>query len=379
MANRATPGDVPILHVGPVSPRERGRAHGDALRELVRRGVAEWRAGLEVAYGEPADRVIDGFLAATGHADAVGRHLPGLLEEVRGIADGSGLDFRQVFAYNLWDEEQIFRSARGSAGPGERCTTAGLRAGAAGVPISAQNMDIPAAPIVALHLEDPGGGSTFVPTLAGMIGLLGVNSHGVSVLVNALHQLPADPAGVPVTFIIRAALARRSPADALASISGLPHASGQNYLIGSPEGLVSIECSGDAAARVRTTGNAVWHANHPVGLRPRPGAGPSPDSLARDAFVSRALAGASSVADVERLLADRTVPVCKRKGTLGSETETIWAMVVEHDPAGPRISVAPGPPDRTPWHRLSFPRLRSAARSRLTRMGDPDISSPDGD
>jgi isopenicillin-N N-acyltransferase like protein len=355
MTGRTRLGDVPILHIERMSPRERGRAHGEALREMVRQGVADWKAGLEAAHGAPADRVISEFLAATGHAGAVGRHLPDLLEEVRGIADGSGLDPHQVFAYNLWDEEQIFRSG----GPRERCTTAGLRAGAAGVPISAQNMDIPAAPIVALHIEDSGGGSTFVPTLAGMIGLLGVNSHGVSVLVNALHQLPASPAGVPVAFIIRAALAQRSPADALASITGLPHASGQNYLIGSSEGLVCVECSADATAQVHAVGNAVWHANHPVGLRPRPGTGRSPNSLARDAFVSRALAAATSVADVEKLLADRTVPVCKRRGTLGSDTETIWSMVVEHHAAGPQISVAPGPPDRTPWHRLSFPRLQA--------------------
>ncbi len=351
-------GETPILHLERMSPLERGRAHGTALRDLVRQGVEAWQADLASAQGTSAGRAIAGFLAATDHLDAVDRRLPDLLEEVRGIADGSGLDFDQVFAYNLWDEEQTFRSGAFR----DRCTTAGLRVGAAGVPVSGQNMDIPAEPIVALHFEESDGSSTLVPTLAGMVALFGVNSHGVSVLVNALHQLRACPAGVPVAFIIRAALAQRSLAAALESIASLPHASGQNYLVGSHEGLVSLECSADTTAHVRATGNAVWHANHPVVLQPRGGTEQHPNSIARDAFVGRALSSATSVEDVEHILADRTVPVCKSQGADNPDTETIWATVIEHRPSGPRIALAPGPPDRTPWHELSFAELAARAR-----------------
>src|SRR3954452_15580410 len=105
-------GDVPIVRIARMPARERGRVHGEMLRHLVRHGVENWKAGLEAAYGAPAESLVSAFLAGTAHLDAVSQHQPDLLEEVRGIADGAGLEFPEIFAYNLWDEEQVFRSVR---------------------------------------------------------------------------------------------------------------------------------------------------------------------------------------------------------------------------------------------------------------------------
>lgn len=78
-------------------------------------------------------------------------------------------------------------------------------------------------------------------TGAGMIALNGANSAGIGVVVNNLSMLPSSRSGLPVMFIIRGILQQSTLAEAVAFAERVPHAIGQHYAIGSPDGIAGLE------------------------------------------------------------------------------------------------------------------------------------------
>ena len=54
--------------------------------------------------GLPFSTFANEFVARTDYLDAIRLHTPGLVDEMRGIADGAGLEFAEIFAMNMLDE-----------------------------------------------------------------------------------------------------------------------------------------------------------------------------------------------------------------------------------------------------------------------------------
>jgi isopenicillin-N N-acyltransferase like protein len=327
---------LPILDVaGPA--RERGQAHGEALRGTIRHGLELWAQhtqrppGTEVDVGRPA------------YLEAARRWTPDALEELHGIAEGARVSFAAIFELNLADERRIFG-----------CSSAGLRSGVPGAPVSGQTMDTPvwfADLRTAVRAAEAETGLTTVAfTIAGMPALCGINSAGVSVWCNALSQLPSSARGVPVSCIARHLLSCRTLAEARTFVETVPHASGQHYLLGAPDGIVSLECSARSVVEAREAGAAVWHANHPVAGGETPDRSANGNSQARDSFMAAALGDAGSVEDLLRIFEDRTVPVCKLGDGRG-DGYTLWAVVVEHS-APPSVLASAGPPEHGSWIRV---------------------------
>ena len=73
------------------SPRERGRIHGEALRPLILDHIGHWKEVLGQTTGDSPDTYIRQFLDETDMLTPAERWTPELLEEVRGIAEGSGV------------------------------------------------------------------------------------------------------------------------------------------------------------------------------------------------------------------------------------------------------------------------------------------------
>jgi isopenicillin-N N-acyltransferase like protein len=340
-------GSLPIIELRG-SARERGLAHGEELRDLIAHGLEIWFQRLATDGSSP-QQTIDEFLQQSDHLRAAEQWTPAVMEEIRGIAEGAGVRFETLFAYNLADEQLIFFDLLG------KCSTVGLRAGADGAPISGQTLDTPGwfkDTKVALSIHEQESGLDVLSfTIAGIVALCGVNSAGVSVWCNAVYQLANSPSGVPVACIARTVLAQATLREAEEFVHGIPHASGQNYLIGSPDGIVSLECSARSVAEARPSGSAVWHTNHPLENKDRIDPTAGENSLARDAFAGAQLAHATNASDLQDILSDRTVPVCKVESEADDFGYTLWAVVVEHT-VPPRVHVTPGPPAQLPWQEL---------------------------
>src|SRR5947207_11017892 len=137
-----------------------------------------------------------------------------------------------------------------------------------------------------------------------MIGLNGCNAASVGVVVNNLSMLPHASHGLPVAAVVRGILARRSLTDAAAFIRSVPHASGQHYAVGSPEGLLSFECSAGGVVQDSSATSRVLHTNHPLGGDP-PAPGAASDALvnsrARYDFVAGRAGAIAGQADIEAI------------------------------------------------------------------------------
>jgi len=188
-----------------------------------------------------------------------------------------------------------------------------------------------------------------------MIALNGCNDAGIGVVVNNLEMLPSSTRGLPVAFVIRGLLERTSLKEASAFLRDAPHAIGQHYALGSPEGFASFECSARGVIQDSTT-ERVLHTNHPLLAVDCVG---DPEAAyvrsrtrERYAFLLDRVSESEEVdrAVVEDVLADTSVPVSL---TPGRGVMTFGAVCIELS-VPPRMRVAPGPPHQTPFVEVQF-------------------------
>lgn len=260
--------EMPVLDLAG-TPRRRGRAHGESLRDKIGSNLAFMKEGLRKSHNVDADAAIEDFLSHTDFLPAMERWTPGLHDEIQGIAEGSGCELRDLLALNFTDELWCYGikdKAREWKGPYNKCTCAAAF-GQAGLPtLAGQNMDIPHwhdGQQVLLRIRHEDGLEALVFSSAGLIALNGINNRGVGVAVNAIFELDHASSGLPVACIIRGALERPGYREAVEFIESVPHASGQNYVIAGPDEVVSLECSAGKITRFHDIENPgrLWHAN----------------------------------------------------------------------------------------------------------------------
>lgn len=177
------------------TPYEMGLAHGKALKLEIAELVKRWKEDLTSSYKLPADEFIRKFLAYTDFKPAIDRWTPGLLDEVRGIAEGAGIDVDTMYAFQLIDEVWVMNRDISL----DKCTSiaAGKRAGFPA--FVSQTQDIPGfyhGFQTVLRIRDKKENlETLVFTIPGVIALNGMNSRSVGVCVNAVTQLAYSPRG----------------------------------------------------------------------------------------------------------------------------------------------------------------------------------------
>ena len=353
---------LPIVDC-PAGARERGRAHGEALRIVIGEKIGRWHEAIGEAYGEPAASFLARFLTATNFRTAIAEQTPDLLDEVAGIAEGAAIAWETAYALQLMDEEWWFSKSTGEG----HCSSLAIAPVGGRPTLVGQTMDLPrwhdgAQALLRIAIED--GYEKLVFTSAGMIGLMGVNGRGIGICVNTLSQLGVSRCGLPVAFVMRGALSKTHANDAADFLLRARHASGQNYQLGDRHGIRTLECSAGGAVELDVDGGRSLHTNHPLKSRDSvyPGVNLSGSENSRGRL-------ASLVAD----LSEETAPVvdpetvksalsaCRADGAVSiaagpesppTESMTIGAVVYE---IGETISlsVCAGPPAEESWIQLT--------------------------
>ena len=215
---------------------------------------------------EDPDTFIAKFLELTDYKASVQKWTPELMEEIKGISEGSGIDIETIFMHNLGDE-YWFNTKDVMA---HSCSSFGVNKSSTTPSITAQNMDIPEyyhGFQTVIKINDPDSDKeTMILTIPGHLGLTGMNNKFVSINCNTLMQLDYGKTGLPVTFIVRGVLDKNTQENALTFVNEVPHASGQNYIIGGPEKVYSLECSANKVVEFRPFENSIftYHTNHPM-------------------------------------------------------------------------------------------------------------------
>lgn len=347
------------------TPYERGLAHGQALQPEIRELVKRWQADIEKSYSMPASAYIKKLLEASDFKPAIERWTPGLLDEVRGIADGAGLDFPTVYAYQLIDEHWVMGPELGLA----KCTSiaAGKRDGRPA--FVAQNLDLPVFyndyPTV-LRIRARGEPEALVFTIPGVIAANGLNDRSVGVCVNAVTQLAYSANGLPVAFLVRGLLRQKAYQDAVRFLKEVRPAAPQNYIIGGPDQVTDFERSAAQAMEFLPFAGAgfTYHTNHPLvneDFNPRFAAQLKKNGMSLEIY--RALcprfrflqssfrdnAADLDLASAKRVFADRG------SGINNERTYGCTIMVLgEH----PELQIAPGRPDEAAFQTFKFERRR---------------------
>ncbi len=246
------------------SPFNRGLIHGKTLKKEILELVNIWKTELEKYCNTDSDIFITNFLNQTNYIPAIEKYTPDLLEEVKGIAKGSGIDFNSIFAFQLLDEfllniEDI---------PGEHCSSIGLPKIDGKSAYLAQNWDVLGylkGFQKILHIKHEGSDiESFVFTYSGFISAFGMNNKRVGICVNSIEQLNYSKEGLPVAFIIRGILEQANQGEAIKFLHDIKHASPQNYLIGGPDKIHNFECSANRITpfTINEDSGAVYHTNH---------------------------------------------------------------------------------------------------------------------
>ena len=255
------------------TPYERGYQHGVALEFPIKKALRQFRLWVRDIVGleEPGAMIRD-FAANTPYLVSAQADLPDLYEEMQGIAEGSGVDFNQLFVYQSFDEFFVFLLHSGSLDIGTtgHCTTAGIYGRTGRANYVGHNNDIPTyheEVVTVLHIKYPDSDLEILQsTFAGQLAQNGVNNRGVAVGINTLANLPGGD-GLPVSFNVRKILESANADDALVYLNQARFAQAMNYMVGDREKVISVETwqNNTVVLNIYEDKYAV-HTNHSLGV-----------------------------------------------------------------------------------------------------------------
>ncbi len=248
---------------------ERGFQHGQQLKQEIAELMVLWKKSLEKNMNYPADSFIQNFLSATNFIPAIKKYTPDIYDEVRGIANGSGQPFGDIFAFQLPDEYWVYQNRISNDTTYHHCSAMGIPAMNGRPAYVSQNMDLESwmdGYQVLMHIEANGKTpEQYILSCAGLIALNGLNKQGIGVCVNTLMQLNACEDGLPVAFMIRGVLSKKKGKDALHFLKTTKHATGQNYILGVVDSVYDYEASANKVVRLYPDASGiVYHTNHPL-------------------------------------------------------------------------------------------------------------------
>ena len=209
-------------------------------------------------------------------------------------------------------------------------------------------------------------------TYPGLIVLNGMNERGIGVCVNTLMQLEANATGLPVAFVIRHLLSMTDKQEILDFIQNVPHASGQNYIIGIRDEVYDFEASASKVVPYIPdhAGDFIGHTNHPLVnddykewfikkdklyLGSKPG---KSNSELRLASVEKNMSSGQVAEDalIRKTLQSKDNedhPVCRSNGADGRGFTFATTIMTLSTP--PFLEITAGPPDESEFKRIDFP------------------------
>ena len=366
--------------LGAASAQQRGLIYGRQAQSRIQHSVVTYArlfAACGIDWASACERGLR-FESVITQVDA------DLMDELRGMAEGSGQTLGSLMALNcrteilpptfFTDEPQLAHAALaanhaaglpdwlaqaawdGALQDGE-CTAMGVTAAASqsGQAWLAQNWDWMGRQreaLVVLHTQGPSGQSITTLTEAGMLAKIGINQSGFAIGLNILRSVrDGSRLGVPVHVLLRHLLDCRSVAharerlQALQTDLGLGFGAASNVPCADAQGeAVCFEVSPAGWAELAPTDGVVVHTNHfvcetLVGEQAPVGAGLSSHSRLATAG-QYGLQTPIGQADLERFLRDESdgfLSICRSPDPSvppESRVESVAGIIMQtHPPA----------------------------------------------
>lgn len=262
---------VPVIRASGTN-YEIGFAHGKYGKKQIEITLANLKAGVKRTTGHQWE-ACTGLAAA--FLPAVRAMVPQYLEEIKGIADGGGFSFEDIFTLNCRTElgqqfshrlgtnvEAALRLAGGCSVVGVNHTrTAGKTT------IYGQNWDAPHAQtptlvfVIAVQKDRPD--IAWIGEAGLLCRMSGMNSAGIGLGGNSLFtDAPIDFEGLPLQFAYRYIMDQSTFPDAVAAAVSSRVASNINFMICGPEGeMVNLEMEYRGYGMLYMKNGVICHAN----------------------------------------------------------------------------------------------------------------------
>jgi isopenicillin-N N-acyltransferase-like protein len=284
------------------SPYEIGLQHGEQALELVERSVNNYRLIFTALGGSWEDVCVE----AEKFLPSLETHYPDVLEEMKGVAEGSGHDFSAILVINARSELLVGKTGLTK----ESCTSFAVlpELTTGGTTLLGQNWDFPMLQkdcVVVLRIHQADKPKILMVTEAGIVGKIGLNEDGVGICMNAIIADAMRP-GTPLHIVMRGVLDSRNLNSALNKVSKSKTASAINFII-AQHGVTAVNMEiipGDFHLTF-PQGGFIAHTNHFLSDRLMGKVKEMGREMALDTFlrldrVTRLL-GASSCVDIARL------------------------------------------------------------------------------
>jgi isopenicillin-N N-acyltransferase-like protein len=246
---------VPIIHVKGL-PRERGRQQGEQARSQIMGMLTAYRDLLPQASKMTWEKAVREARKYLPCAEAA---LPRFVEELRGISEGGGVPFEDVWLLNCYEE--VTESQCMS------CTSLAVRNDrtAGGHVLLAHNEDwisVDRDHVYLVRAEADDGPAFIGMSYGALLVNIGVNEAGIGLAINSVYATDAR-VGMPRILFSRAILTARTIGEAIQACLPRQRAGGYHYLLVDTYGeLYGVESSATAHALLYGEDGWMVHTNH---------------------------------------------------------------------------------------------------------------------
>ncbi|KAK2616452.1 hypothetical protein QQS21_000694 [Conoideocrella luteorostrata] len=184
---------------------------------------------------------------------------PDLVDEMKGVADGAGVSFRDILALNARSEIALGMMDDG-------CTTVAWST--TSFSVAGQNWDWEdeqKGQLILLHIiPEPSSNKPTISqvTEAGIIGKIGLNSARVAIFLNAIAAKGVDYSSLPIHLTLRKALEATSREQAVEALNSFGLASSGHVMVADSSAATSLESSSLGIVRLDMKDDWIAHTNH---------------------------------------------------------------------------------------------------------------------
>lgn len=252
--------DILTIDLDSSEATQRGVAYGEAARNQIQDILKVYRELFQLTSGKKWDQIVAQILP---YVKQVEKFAPDLLEEVKGIAEGSCCTFEEVFSINA-RSEILFKQGVQS----QECSALAATPEATenGETFLAQNWDWYKDTVncqVILRIAGRGEIPPIVTfTEAGQVAKIGMNGAGIGIAVNNLIS-SSSQVGVPWIFLTRRVLECSTFTAAIGAVLASPKAHSMNFMIARAGGeAIDLETSPVEDHLIWPEDGTLAHTNH---------------------------------------------------------------------------------------------------------------------
>lgn len=236
--------------------KTRGKIYGEKAKGAIERNIAFYSKFFEISAGiswQKAQELSKRFLPV------IEKYSPEAIEEMQGVAEGSGREFGEILTLNC-RSEVLFAKADACS-----CVMIPAEKGLGGDVYMGQTWDWLSSAVgnsVVLKIFKENSPTILMVCEAGLIGGKGLNSEGLGICLNAT-SVGKGRVGMPLHLLMRNVLEAGLPSEAIKAVSAVPRAGSGTFNIATRNNYeMIIEFSPDNFDVIMSAGEPLIHTNH---------------------------------------------------------------------------------------------------------------------